>query len=250
VIGLRRARGEHTSPGEMLLRLNYMASTFWSSVCVLFLLVFQFNGHLLTPLTVVAALPYFTAMAIDLRYCGYKPLDILRVYGFNLLLLPVNLAGSLSSVAQGLTGAKGRFQRTPKVRDRTVAGLLYVVLPYALIALSLYTFKHAVTHRQWTDAALSAVNTLLGSYAVLAFVGLRNSAVDIAMNVGGWLRPEARGARAPSRRPAPARVASDAQLADWESVLYLGADAAPAHAPARTRRFALRGSAEAAVQPD
>ncbi len=119
---LRRARGEHTSAGELLLRANYMASTFWSSLAVLFLMAFQFEGHLPSPLTFAAAGPYFAAMAYDLAYCGYKPLDILRVYGFNLLLLPVNLAGSLSSIAQGLTGAKGRFRRTPKVRDRTVAG--------------------------------------------------------------------------------------------------------------------------------
>jgi len=226
VIRLRRSRGEHTSPGELLLRLNYMASTFWSSLCVLFLLAFQFDGHLLTPLTIIAALPYFTAMAIDLHYCGYKPLDILRLYGFNLLLLPVNLAGSLSSVAQGLTGAKGRFQRTPKVHNRTVAALTYVVLPYAIVALSLYTFKHAVDHRQWTDAGLAATNTLLGTYAILAFIGLRNSIVDIAMNVVAWLRPAQRSARAPSRRSAPAPLARDTQLTDWESVLYLGANGA------------------------
>ena len=85
---VRRAAGQRPSLGEMFLRLNYMASIFWSSISVLFLMVFPFNGHLLTPLTLIAAVPYFVAMALDLRYCGYKTLDIARLYGFNLLLLP------------------------------------------------------------------------------------------------------------------------------------------------------------------
>ncbi len=116
----RRRRGERTSMGEMLLRLNYMASIFWSSLFVLCLMVIPFNGHLISPLTYAVAAPYFLAMAVDLHYCGYKRLDAARIYGFNLLLLPVNLAGSISSIVQALTGAKGKFMRTPKVRNRTV----------------------------------------------------------------------------------------------------------------------------------
>ena len=34
-VRLRRARGERTTIGELLLRLNYMASIFWSSPFVL-----------------------------------------------------------------------------------------------------------------------------------------------------------------------------------------------------------------------
>ena len=37
-------------------------------------------------------LPYFLAMANDLKSCGYKRLDIFRVYGLNLVLLPVVVA--------------------------------------------------------------------------------------------------------------------------------------------------------------
>ena len=78
-----------------------MASIFWSSVSVLFLLTFPFNQQMLSPLTFLVAVPYFLAMALDLSYCGYKPLDILRVYGFNLLLLPVNLAGASARSPRG-----------------------------------------------------------------------------------------------------------------------------------------------------
>ena len=49
---------------------------------------------------------------------------MLRIYGFNLILLPVNLSGSFASILQLLTGEKSAFKRTPKVRDRTTAGHL------------------------------------------------------------------------------------------------------------------------------
>ncbi|MHB1571936.1 MAG: glycosyltransferase family 2 protein, partial [Solirubrobacteraceae bacterium] len=194
----RRSRDERTGIAQLLLRLNYMASVFWSSLSVLFLMLFRFDGHLLTPLTYVVAVPYFVAMALDLRYCGYKTLDTLRIYGFNLLLLPVNLAGSLSSVVQALTGSKGRFIRTPKVRDRTVPAFVYVVLPYVLVGVSVYTFLGASQHRMWADTAFAAINAVLASYAIIAFIGVRTSLVDIWINVLSWLYKPQRYDPAPS----------------------------------------------------
>jgi cellulose synthase/poly-beta-1,6-N-acetylglucosamine synthase-like glycosyltransferase len=218
----RRWNNERTGISELLLRLNYMGSVFWSSLSVLFLMLVRFDAHLLSPLTFAVAVPYFLAMAVDLRYCGYRALDALRIYGFNLLLLPVNLAGSLSSVVQALTGSKGRFMRTPKVRDRTVPGFVYVVLPYVLVAVSVYTAHDAYDRHLWADAAFAAINAILASYAIVAFVGVRHSIVDIAVNVSSWLYKPQRYQPAPTRRAAPSSVSPDTPLADWETVLYLG----------------------------
>ncbi|HEX8753153.1 MAG TPA: glycosyltransferase family 2 protein [Solirubrobacterales bacterium] len=219
----RRERGERTSLGELLLRLNYMASIFWSSLFVLCLMVVPFDGQLLSPLTYAVAVPYFLAMAVDLRYCGYKPLDAARIYGFNLLLLPVNLAGSLSSIVQALTGAKGRFKRTPKVRDRTIPAFVYVVLPYLLVAFSVYTFQLARSHGLWTNAVFAAINAALGAYAIVAFIGLRDSLVDIWTNVVSWLYKPQRPQPVPARgTPMPAGANGRADLSDWELVLYMG----------------------------
>ena len=219
---LRRRRDERTSIGELLLRLNYMASIAWSSLFVLCLMIVPFDGHLISPLAFAVAVPYFLAMAVDLRYCGYKGLDAARIYGFNLLLLPVNLAGSLSSVVQALTGAKGKFKRTPKVRDRTVPGFIYVVLPYVLVAFSAYTLKVAWENQLWSNAAFAALNGVLASYAIVAFIGIRDSLVDIWTNVVSWLyKPQ-------SYKPAPARSAprpadpGEDGVGDWELVLYMG----------------------------
>jgi cellulose synthase/poly-beta-1,6-N-acetylglucosamine synthase-like glycosyltransferase len=217
----RRKRGERTHIGEMLLRLNYMASIFWSSLFVLCLMIIPFNGHLVSPLTYAVAVPYFVAMAIDLKYCGYKYFDAARIYGFNLLLLPVNLAGSISSMVQALTGAKGKFIRTPKVRNRTVPAFIYVVLPYLLVAWSVYTFKVAYQHDLWSNAIFAAINGVLGTYAIVSFIGVRDSLVDIWANVVSWLYKPQGPKKMAARAPAAIEPTDDG-VANWELVLYLG----------------------------
>jgi cellulose synthase/poly-beta-1,6-N-acetylglucosamine synthase-like glycosyltransferase len=217
----RRKRGERTSIGELLLRLNYMASIFWSSLFVLCLMIIPFSGHLVSPLTYAVAVPYFVAMAIDLKYCGYKYFDAARVYGFNLLLLPVNLAGSVSSMVQALTGAKGKFMRTPKVRNRTVPAFMYVTLPYLLVGWSVYTFKVAYEHDQWSNAVFATINAVLGAYAIVSFIGVRNSLVDIWVNVVSWLYKPQGPKKMAARAPAALQPTDDG-VANWELVLYLG----------------------------
>jgi cellulose synthase/poly-beta-1,6-N-acetylglucosamine synthase-like glycosyltransferase len=216
----RRARGERTRFGELFLRWNYMASICWSSVSLLVLLAFPFNATLISPLLGLIALPYFMAMASDLRYCGYKRLDVARIYGFNLILLPVNLAGTVSSLVQGITASKAAFARTPKVRDRTVAPPFFVIAPYLLIGLAAFTFYFAYRHLRVENMAYAAVNIVLATYATVAFIGLRNSVAD------GWIhftsllykpvRPRRRVFfRARTNAPVPVP-------ADWRSVLQVG----------------------------
>src|SRR6202034_2700155 len=132
----RKSQGQRTRFGELFLRWNYMASICWSSVSLLILLAFPFAATLISPLLGLVALPYFMAMASDLRYCGYKRMDVLRIYGFNLVLLPVNLSGTISSIVQGITASKAPFARTPKVRNRTVVPPFFVIAPYLLLGLT------------------------------------------------------------------------------------------------------------------
>jgi cellulose synthase (UDP-forming) len=129
----------------------------------------------------------------------------------------------LSSVVQALTGSKGRFIRTPKVRDRTVPAFIYVVLPYVLVAFSTYTFLRAYHDHEWTNVVFAGVNAILGFYAIAAFIGIRASIVDIWVNVVSWLYKPQRHAPAPARRlPEPGLDGADAGVGDWELVLYLG----------------------------
>ena len=215
----RRAKGQRNRFGELFLRCNYMASICWSSVNLLILLAFPFSATLISPLLGLVALPYFLAMASDLRYCGYKRLDVFRIYGFNLVLLPVNLAGTLSSVMQGITASKAPFARTPKVRNRTVVPPFFVVAPYLVIALACDTLYFAYRHGRVDNMVYAAFNVVLACYAVKAFIGLRNSVVDAWIHATSLLyKPAGKRRRLPGKRdqrPVP-------QPADWRSVLDLG----------------------------
>jgi cellulose synthase/poly-beta-1,6-N-acetylglucosamine synthase-like glycosyltransferase len=215
----RRAAGQRTRFGELFLRCNYMASICWSSVNLLVLLAFPFSATLISPLLGLVALPYFLAMASDLRYCGYKRLDVLRIYGFNLMLLPVNLAGTLSSIVQGITASKAPFARTPKVRNRTVVPPVFVIAPYLVIALAGDTFYFACRQGRVDNMAYAAFNVVLGCYAVKAFIGLRNSVVDAWIHATSLLyKPPRKRRRLPGKR-AEQQVPPPV---DWRSVFEVG----------------------------
>jgi cellulose synthase/poly-beta-1,6-N-acetylglucosamine synthase-like glycosyltransferase/chitodextrinase len=213
----RKAQGQRTRFSELFLRWNYMASISWSSTSLLVLLAFPFSAALISPLLGLVALPYFMAMASDLRYCGYKRLDVLRIYGFNLVLLPVNLAGTISSVVQGITASKAPFARTPKVRNRTVVPAFFVIAPYLLIALAGFTFYVGYRHDRVENMAYAALNVILACYAVKAFIGLRNSVVDVWIHGTSVLYKPRRKRRRLRRK---ARAAQQApRPTDWRSVL-------------------------------
>jgi EAL domain-containing protein (putative c-di-GMP-specific phosphodiesterase class I)/cellulose synthase/poly-beta-1,6-N-acetylglucosamine synthase-like glycosyltransferase len=252
----RKARGEPNRFGEVFLRVNYMASIFWSSLCLLIMLCYPFNAGLLNPILLLVALPYFMMMASDLAYCGYKRLDVLRIYGFNLILLPVNLSGSFASILQLVTGEKSAFKRTPKVRDRTTARALYILAPMALIAFASYTIVLDLRLHRWENLVYAALNAVLALYAMVAFVGLWNCVVDLWLQLRSWLYKPV-----PPPKPAPAPVAvpggGPVVVTDWASVLYYGtADAAktaviakPASRQAELEARADRAPAASAPAP-
>jgi cellulose synthase/poly-beta-1,6-N-acetylglucosamine synthase-like glycosyltransferase/chitodextrinase len=217
----RRGRGKRTQFGELFLRWNYMGSISWSSASLLILLAFPFSAALISPLLGLIALPYFAAMASDLRYCGYKRLDVLRVYGLNLILLGVNLAGTFSSVVQGITASKAPFARTPKVRNRTVVPAFPLSAPYLVIALGCLTFYGAYLDHRTENMCYAGVNVILACYAVVAFIGLRNSIVDLWVHGTSLLLAPAQ--RRPRRLPWK-QPAEQPKTTDWWTVLQVGYD--------------------------
>jgi hypothetical protein len=70
-------------------------------------------------------------------------------------------------LVQALTGSKGRFMRTPKVGDRTVPAFIFVLLPYVLVALSVYTIDRARRDHQTISLVFAAINAVLGAYGIL-----------------------------------------------------------------------------------
>jgi len=224
---LRRAgvkRAESSRSIQTLLRVNYLASTCWSSFALVLLLWYPFDSKLLSPLVLLAALPYFTAMSSDLKRCGYKRMDIFRVYGFNLILLPVNLAGVVKSIQQAITGRRIPFARTPKVSNRTATPLLFAFSPFLIIGFSTLTVWRGIDNQLWGNAIYAAFNTVTATYALVALMGVRPALVDIWLGVVDRLYV--------SDRPAPVaakvrrrRVAREPAAPSWQDVLYRGAAA-------------------------
>jgi cellulose synthase (UDP-forming) len=212
----RRRAGKRIPLIELALRVNYMSSIAWASFGLVLLLAFPYDSRLLSPLVLLAAIPYFWAMSSDLKSAGYKRTDVLRIYGFNLILLPVNLAGVLKSIQQAITGKKIPFARTPKVKNRTAAPLLYVVAPYAIVAFSLFTLYRDVVAQNWGNAAFAAFNAVLATWAILSYIGIGNSIVDVWIGATNWLFVE----RLP--RGAQQAAAPVSHVLDWRSTLYHG----------------------------
>jgi cellulose synthase (UDP-forming) len=209
----RKSQNEVISLTEVLLRLNYMASIAWATFGLVFLLAYPYDGRLLSPLVLLAALPYFLAMASDLKYCGYNYTDIFRIYGFNLILLPVNLAGVIKSIQQALTSKKIPFARTPKVKNRTAASLPYVLSPIFIIAFSLFTAWRNIEGQNWGNAAFAGFNAFAAIWATVAYIGVWNLLVDLWLGMTGWLYVEA--------KPKVKKKAVNQNL-DWRSVIYHG----------------------------
>lgn len=203
---------------EVLLRVNYMASITWASFGLLFLLAYPYDSRLLSPAVFVAALPYFLCMGSDLRDCGHRFSDIFRIYGFNLILLPVNLAGVLKSLQQGLTGDKIPFVRTPKVKDRTAAPAIYVLIPYAIVAFSVLTIWRDVQQQNWGNVAFATLNAVLAMTCIQAYIGIWNSLVDIFLGTVNWLYVAPKS-KAPQVSPV---VPKTPEEVDWKSILYHG----------------------------
>ncbi|MFI5084412.1 MAG: glycosyltransferase family 2 protein [Actinomycetales bacterium] len=214
----RRIQHQRILLREVLLRVNYMASIAWASFGLLFLLVFPYDSRLLSPVVFLAALPYFLAMGSDLRDSGHRFSDIFRIYGFNLVLLPVNLAGVLKSLQQAITGDKIPFVRTPKVKDRTAAPAIYVLVPYAIVAFSLLTVWRDSLQGNWGNVAFATLNAVLAAGAIRAYIGIRNSVVDMGLGVLNWLYVAPRTTTA----AAAVVVPKTAEEVDWQSILYHG----------------------------
>jgi EAL domain-containing protein (putative c-di-GMP-specific phosphodiesterase class I)/cellulose synthase/poly-beta-1,6-N-acetylglucosamine synthase-like glycosyltransferase len=231
----RTAKGQKNRFGELFLRVNYMASIFWSSVCLVVMLVYPFNADLLNPILLLVSVPYFLMMSADLKACGYKRVDVLRIYGFNLILLPVNLSGSFASILQLLTGEKSAFKRTPKVRDRTTAATSYLIAPLALIVLCTWTAARDVQLHQWDNLVFAGLNLLLSTYAMVAFVGVGNTVVDLFTHLRSWLYRPVRSKKSSGggdSAPRPAQtafseghaIAATGAIGDWASVLHYRSD--------------------------
>jgi cellulose synthase (UDP-forming) len=210
---LRGARTRRAFAAEMFLRLSYLASISWASAGLWLLLFYPFDQKLLSRYAVLTAVPYFVALATDLRRNGYRRRDVIRLYGLNIMLLPVNTIGAVRSIAQAITGQKSAFKRTPKVKSRTITPLTFVAFPFVISIWSAVTLVNDLAAHRYFHAGFSGVNAVVTLYVMLSLHGLWHSAADIVHDIVDFVfRPGKRASKA-------------TREADWVTVLYHGAAA-------------------------
>lgn len=205
------AAGRRAGLLEAFLRLNYLASIAWASLGLALLLLYPFDQALLSSYAVLTALPYFVAQSTDLRRNGYRRLDVLRLYGFNIMLLAVNAVGAVKSLGQAIGGQKVPFARTPKVRNRTVTPIGFVLIPLGIVGWSIFTLVSDIEDAQYLHAAFAGFNAFLTGWVLLSLHGVRNIVGDVLHDLRERLY-------APARRPATTESAPD-----WMTVVYHGA---------------------------
>jgi len=161
------------------MRIHYLISITAVNAGLLCLLAFPFTLDLMGIWLPLTAVPYFILYTRDLRMCGYRRRDMLRVYAMNLLLIPVNLGGVLKSLQQAITRQKIPFGRTPKVVGRTAAPALYLTIVYILLLHWSFGAGIDFLDGLYLHGVFALANALFLLYAIGAFVGFRNSRDDI-----------------------------------------------------------------------
>lgn len=173
---------------ELFLRLHYLISSVTGCLMVLLFCGFTFGGDAASIWLPLSGLPFMLLYIRDMRNVGYKYSDFFRVYALNLMLLPIIAGGVLKSVEQVVTGKKSPFGRTPKVPGRTAAPALYSIIEVAA-PIACFTVAGIDVHaHHWMRAALAFTNGAFFLYALVFFMGLRETAQDISVGVkAGWV---------------------------------------------------------------
>ena len=198
---------------EGFFRFHYLFSITAVNFGLLVLFSFPFEENARSIWLPLTALPYFCLYGRDLAQIGYRWIDLPRVYALNLLLIPVNIAGVLDSIRQGISGRKVPFGRTPKVENRTATQAFFIFAEYTLFFLVLLGLAKGVFKGFWIHSAFCLFNLAFLAYAIVRFIGLKESREDLALAYHEWEKRNAPGA-APSRISlssplAPARVPMD-----------------------------------------
>jgi cellulose synthase/poly-beta-1,6-N-acetylglucosamine synthase-like glycosyltransferase len=170
---------------EGFMRLHYLISLGPVSMALLVALGVSWDREMGTAGVLGTGLVYYAMYARDLHLVGYRWHDIFRVVALNLLLIPVNIAGMLSSLAHGIFGRKPRFIRTPKVHERTCVPAGYLLAEFGLLALWSWQTVLNLTRGATLIGVFMLIHVALVGYAIGAFIGYRNSVRDIIASARG-----------------------------------------------------------------
>ncbi len=166
---------------EGFMRVHYLVSLAGVNSALLLLFLYPFDEDLSTYWLPITAVPYFYLYARDLSLSGRRFWDVLAVYAFNLMLIPIQMGGVVKSLHQAVTGAKTPFGRTPKVSGRTAAPRFYVGTELALLAFFLFSALMDVLLENWANVVIAAINAVVFYFVVARFMGWRASIKDLRL---------------------------------------------------------------------
>ena len=153
------------------IRSYYLLSIALVNFSVLIMLIYPFSCELNMELLMIASIPYLVFYARDLVHLGYTIRDLFPIYAFHLLLLPIHISGVLKSIEQLLFGKKIPFDRTPKIKGRTVAPTHYVIAEVFICVYLAFDCAVDLYHGFYANAIFSAVNSLSFWYTLIYFIG-------------------------------------------------------------------------------
>lgn len=180
---LLQGPGRRAKLVEGFFRCHYLTSIAAVNIGLLILLALPFEGSIRSFWLPLTALPYFFLYGRDLVKSGYRWSDFFRIYALNLMLIPVNLGGVITSLHQMITGRQIPFGRTPKVTGRTAVSPRYIFLEYALLFHWLIGAAIEAANGRWTHASLSLVNAAFLGWAIARFIGLKESREDLLIGI-------------------------------------------------------------------
>ncbi len=180
------ARNPSWSAGfrEGFMRCHYLASLAVANTGLLLILALSLDDGMQTLWLPLTALPYYWLYARDLRYRGYARSDLLNVYALNLMLIPVHLGGVMQSLRQAWTGRRTSFGRTPKITGRSISPALYLIAEYAILGHWLVGAFVEFVHERPLHACFALANAGFLAYAIVRFIGLRESWSDLSLAFG------------------------------------------------------------------
>jgi len=164
---------------QTFMRTHYLCSPAAGSLGLLAILLYPFDDELTSIWLIATAIPYYFLYGRDLRHCGYRTSDLLRVYAMILLLLPVNLSGVFRSALQIVTGKKSPFSRTPKIDGRTASPPRHLLFHGGMIVYLIMQTGFALEEARYGHAAFALVNAAALIYALTYFIGWGNAWTDV-----------------------------------------------------------------------
>jgi cellulose synthase (UDP-forming) len=173
---------------EGLLRLHYLIMPACISISMLLMLVYPFDFKRVSSWIYVTLPPYLYLVCRDLKFTGYKRLEIVRAYTLFLVLLPVVLTGVANSLIQLIFGVKAQFGRTPKIDQRTAVPLTTTAAIVAVFGWSL-TISYADFQRgDGMHAVFAFSNAFALGYGIVSLIGLRAIGEDVVNAVARLFR--------------------------------------------------------------